>query len=389
MADEPVAGSGPGRAEEALEALAQRSKEDLGTRLRRVRFTILPIIQSALGAAIAWWVASGPIGHDQPFFAPIAALISLGGGLGQRLPRVVELMGGVAVGVLVGDLLIAWMGTGVLQIAVVVALAMTAAVFLGGGAVIVTQAASSAVLVATLIPPTEEQAVNLDRFVDALIGGGVGIIVSVLLVPLNPVSVARRQIDPLLSTLADLLDESATILAERDRPEASLLLARSRETQIAVDELHKALEGANEIARIAPVRWRKRGQLAGYLDAAVPIDHLSRNTRVLARHVISMLQRGEPVPDALPESLRALAGAIRLLRIDLARGEEPIESRTSAVVAAEYATHALDQTGGFAGQVVVAQTRSLAMDTLLATGLERKDAQKLLPDLPEGPVSYG
>lgn len=351
---------------------------------------MLPIVQSALGAALAWWIATGPlIGHEQPFFAPIAALISLGGGLGQRLPRVLELVGGVAVGVLVGDLLVASIGTGVLQVAVVVILAMVVAVFVGGGAVIVTQAASSAVLVATLVPPSGEQLVNLDRFVDTLIGGGVGIVVSVLLVPLNPVSSARRQIDPLLATLAELIEESATVIAARDRAAASLLLAKARETQFAVDELHTALEGANEVARIAPVRWRRRGQLASYLDAAVPVDHLSRNTRVLVRHLINMLQRGEPVPDELPQALRALGGAVRFLRLELERGQEPVESRTSAVVAAELATEALEQTGGFAGQVVVAQARSLSMDVLTATGLDRSEAQNLLPGLPEGPVSYG
>ncbi|MGH8829055.1 MAG: FUSC family protein, partial [Jiangellaceae bacterium] len=324
-----------------------------------------------------------------PFFAPIAALISLGGGLGQRLPRVAELVGGVALGVLVGDLLVAWIGSGVIQIAVVVALAMVAAVLVGGGAVVVSQAASSAVLVATLLPSSTEGVLNLDRFVDTLIGGGVGLFVSVLLLPVNPIATARREIDPLLGTLAELLEESATVLSERDRRAAALLLARARETQISVDDLHEALEGANEVARIAPVRWQKRGQLAAYLDAAVPVDHMSRNTRVLIRHAISMLQRAEPVPETLPQSLRALAGGIRLLRIDLGRGEEPIESRTSAVATAQMATEALDQTGGFAGQVVVAQVRSLALDLLMATGLSRDDAQALLPGLPEGPVSYG
>lgn len=78
-----------------------------------------------------------------------------------------------------------------------------------------------------------------------------------------------------------------------------------------------------------------------------------------------------------------------MLQMDLAAGAEPTEARSSAVAAAELATEALDQTGGFAGQVVVAQTRSMAVDLLRATGLDRDDAQRLLPSLPPGPVSYG
>ncbi|PZF79149.1 hypothetical protein C1I92_32665 [Jiangella anatolica] len=357
--------------------------------MRRVRLTALPIVQSALGAAVAWWLATiPPIDHPQPFFAPISALIVLGGGLGQRLPRVLELVGGVAVGVLVGDLLVSWIGGGVAQLALVVALAMVAALLIDGGPLIVTQAGASAVLVVALAP-ADPTGLNLDRFIDALVGCGVGLAISVLLLPLNPVSAARRQIDPLLTTVAEVLESAAQALAGRDRAAAAQALERARETQADVDAMHSALEGANEVARIAPVRWHKRGHLAAYLDVATPLDYMTRNVRVLCRHVISLLQRDEPVPRVLPQSLRALAGAVRLLRIDLERGDEPREARVSAIEAARMATEALEHTGGFAGQVVIAQVRSLAMDVLLSTGLTRDEAQELLPILPEGPVSYG
>ncbi|WP_053205314.1 FUSC family protein [Jiangella muralis] len=375
--------------DEGLDALAQRSKESAGTRLRRVRLTALPIVQSALGAALAWWLATiPPIDHAQPFFAPISALIILGGGLGQRLPRVLELVGGVAVGVLVGDLLVSWIGGGVVQLALVVALAMVAAVLVGSGALIITQAGASAVLVVALAP-ADPGGLDLDRFVDALVGCGVGLAISILLLPLNPVAAARRQIDPLLTTVAEVMESAAQALAGHDRTAATEALERARDTQADVDAMHSALEGANEVARIAPVRWQKRGHLAAYLDVATPLDHMTRNTRVLVRHVISLLQRDEPVPKVLPQSLRALAGAVRLLRIDLERGDEPREARVSAVESARMATEALDHTGGFAGQIVIAQIRSLAVDVLLATGLTRDEVLELLPGLPEGPVSYG
>jgi uncharacterized membrane protein YccC len=279
------------------------------------------------------------VGGDQSAGGPRAAVLRAdrGADLGGRRPRataarVVELVVGVAVGVLVGDLLVAWIRTGIAQIALVVALAMVAAVVLGGGAVIITQAGASAVLVATLTAP--EGGLDLDRFVDALVGGIVGLAVIAVLLPVNPVAAVRRELDPLLGTLADVIDECADALAE-------------------------------------------------------PIDHVARDLRVMARHVVSMLSRKEPVPPQRPKSLRALSGAVRLLRNDLAHGDELQESRGNAVAAAELATEALDETGGFAGQVVVAQTRSLAFDALRATGLEREKALRLLPSLPPGPVSDG
>lgn len=371
-----------------LDAIARRSRVDLAARFGRFRTAAPTIVQSAIAAALAWLVATSVLGHETPFFAPIAALISLGGGLGQRLPRVVELMIGVAVGVLVGDLLISVIGTGSWQILVIVLLAMSTAVLVGAGGLLLIQAGASAVLVATLVPATHD-AVTTDRFIDALVGGAIGVGVAGLLLPLNPVVAARRHVDPLLRTTAELLEASAAALDARDRDAASKLLIQARQTQIDVDKMHTALDGADEIARISPARWRKRGQLAAYLDVAVPLDYLTRNCRVMIRHIIGVLRRNEPIPDALPAAMRATAGSLRLLRTELEHNDEPEESRETAVAAADMATEALDETGGFSGQVVVAQVRSMAVDALMATGLTREEAGGLLPGLPEGPVSYG
>jgi uncharacterized membrane protein YgaE (UPF0421/DUF939 family) len=376
------------RGEEALETLAALSRQGVRERLHRLRHTALPIVQCAVGAALAWLIATNPpIDHEQPFFAPIAALISIDVGFGQRLPRVVELVAGVAVGVLVGDLLVAWIGTGVPQIVIIVGLAMAAAVLVDGGSMIVTQAGASAVLVATVTAPAVN-GVTLDRFVDTLVGGAVGLVVSVLLLPVNPVRAARRQIDPLLGTLAELMDDCERAMADADHSAAARTLEQARETQERIEAAQEALEGSSEVAMIAPVRWRAR-QLTGYLDASEPIDHIARDLRVMLRHTIAMIQREEPVPAKLPQAVRTLAGAIRLLRLELARDADTEDCRAAAITAAELATEALDHTGGFAGQIVVAQARALAVDVLRATGLDREQILKLLPALPEGPVSYG
>ena len=92
------------------------------------------------------------VGHPQPFFAPVAAMVCLGFSFGQRLRRVAEVMVGVAVGVGVGDLFVRIFGTGVPQIVFVVALAMSVAVLLGAGTLMSTQAGVQAAIVTTLLP---------------------------------------------------------------------------------------------------------------------------------------------------------------------------------------------------------------------------------------------
>ena len=108
----------------------------LRTRTRRLAYAFLPILQCGLAAGLAWFIANDLLEHPRPFFAPIAAAIALGTGMGRRVRRGVELVIGVVVGVGLGDLLIAQIGSGPWQIAAVVILAMSAAVFLDRGALV-------------------------------------------------------------------------------------------------------------------------------------------------------------------------------------------------------------------------------------------------------------
>ena len=105
-----------------------RFRDELSRRFRRLLRTGVPIVQCAVAAGLAWFLAHEVVGHITPFFAPVAAVVSLGVSLGQRMRRALELVVGVSIGVGVGDLLIAYIGSGSWQITLVVALAMSTAV---------------------------------------------------------------------------------------------------------------------------------------------------------------------------------------------------------------------------------------------------------------------
>jgi uncharacterized membrane protein YgaE (UPF0421/DUF939 family) len=112
-----------------IPALRRRIEVALG----RLRGGGWPILQTAVAASLAWTLATVVLGHESPFFASIATVISLGVAVGQEGRRAAELVFGVACGLAVADLLGLLIGTGPVQIGVVVALAMAAAVLLGGG----------------------------------------------------------------------------------------------------------------------------------------------------------------------------------------------------------------------------------------------------------------
>lgn len=359
---------------DTLNEFGQRSRATLTDRWRRVRRSLLFAAQAGLAAGLSWLVAFDLLHHVRPFFAPIAAVIALNVSIGQRLRRVVELVVGVALGILVGDALIYFIGMGAWQIGLAVAAAIVAAVFLGGGALLIGQAAASAVLVATLAPPSG--GIYYSRFFDALIGGVIGILVMALLLPVNPLTVIRKAVGPALDVVAYGLRECADALADGNRETADAALARLRTGEAAVTAFRDALTGAQEAATLAPVHWRRRAPLDQYLDAAVHVDHALRNARVLARRTDTVVRDGEEVPAGLVGALRTMADAITALRDDLAAGREPARSRELTLAAARAAADAYRGGLGFSGGVVVAQIRTMATDLLLASGLPQPVVEK-------------
>ena len=103
--------------------------------------------------ALAYFLATVVLGNEQPFFAPVAAVVTLGLAFGERGRRAFEVALGVVVGLGVADVLVRVIGVGAAQIAAVVALAMAAAVLVGERRLLVNQAAISAILVVALQPP--------------------------------------------------------------------------------------------------------------------------------------------------------------------------------------------------------------------------------------------
>ncbi len=347
---------------------------DLRDRLYRVRLDAVTAAQSGVSAGLAWLIAADVLDHVRPFFAPISAVVVLVGTVGRRLRRAVEMVFGVALGIAVGDALIYVIGVGPAQIAAVVALAILVASFLGVGGVAVGQAASSAVLVATLAPPTA--GIYYTRFVDALVGGGVGIVVMALVLPFNPLTRVRRAAGAALSALSDALVGVARALREGDQEPAEQALAVLREKDYEHQNLRDSLTVARETATLAPIRWRARPALSQYLDAAVHIERASRNVRVLARRAAVLVRDGEAVPPELPEALQALAGAVTTLRRELADGREPVRARQQILTAVALASAGYRQGVGFSGAVVVAQLRSAAVDLLVATGVDETGAAR-------------
>ncbi len=362
-----------------VEADAERSPvESVRRRLRRVSGSSLVVVQICLAAVAAWLIATELVGHLQPFFAPVAAVVTVTAGLGQRRRVMIELVLGVSVGILVGELLISLIGRGSWQLGLVVALAAVTAVLLDVGRLAVVQASTSAILLVTVTPTagaTGSPAVN--RFVDALIGGAVGLLATAL-VPANPVRRLDREVSAVLGELSSLLEASATALRWSDPGVAWTALQRGRALQGPLQALSDTASTARELSRISPLRWRQRDHVLLYARTLNHVDHAIRDARVLARRVHTMLRRGDRSGQVLVPVLESLAAAVRVFADDLAEEDRFDEVRQALLDTAREATAVLDTNQTLGVTVVVAQVRSLAADLMYATGLTALELDEML-----------
>ena len=350
------------------------ARTQLRLRLHELRRSTRVIVQATAAATLAFWVAQ-LIGHPSPFFAPIAALATVAVSLAQRMRRASELVLGNAIGIALADWLIAQIGIGTWQLGLVVALALIGANLAGGGPILIMQASSAAVLIATITPPTADQPFNSDRFVDALIGGTIGLIVSALFMPPDPARTAERATQPVLDALRLGLGRMSLAAERRDTAAAEDALVQLRATAPALATFQNGLAASRESVRLAPWYWSQRGVVASYALAGFHLDNTLRNLRVLARHLHNALDRDEPVPDGLPEQLDRLAAAVPQIGQVLAGDADPqdVQAVLFDVIAwAAQSPEAEREHGPFSAPIRI-QVRIAAADLLQASGLNRDE----------------
>jgi uncharacterized membrane protein YgaE (UPF0421/DUF939 family) len=81
-------------------------RSSLRSSLGRVRDTTWPLARAAVAAGIAWFLTQTVLGHPQPFFASVAAVVALAKDVGGRGIQATEMLVGVALGVATSELLV-------------------------------------------------------------------------------------------------------------------------------------------------------------------------------------------------------------------------------------------------------------------------------------------
>jgi uncharacterized membrane protein YgaE (UPF0421/DUF939 family) len=355
---------------------ARRGRDSLIDRVERWRSYWFLIAQTAVTAGLAWLVATELLNHEQPFFAPVAAIITLGVSYGQRMRRGIEISIGVAVGVLVGELFAIVFGSGVWQIIVVLVLAMSVATLLSSRQLIIIQACVQSVIVVTLAPTASE---GIGRWLDALVGCVLALVVATI-APSTPLRKPARLAARVLDDLAATLEAAATELKEFDEKAGDAVLEQARATEDALAELNDATAEGLAVVRQSPFRRRQLAGVEAYAQLSEPLGHASRNLRVLARRCAVALWRGEEVPAPYRKAMCELAEVMKFMSIELRAGRLPTKARDRLVQVGEKTSH-LSLTDSISAVVILAQVRSITADLLELTGLDYGEARELIPEM--------
>ena len=339
-------------------------RPEVERRLGRLRTRWVFLLQIGVGVLVAWLVASKLLGHANPFFAPVTAILCLGLTYGQRLRRIVEVTVGVAIGVLVGDLIVKVLGTGPLQMAVVVVLAMAIAIVVSSGQLLVIQAGVQSVFIVALVA---SQSAAFSRWLDAVVGGVVALVIGVV-APTSPVRRPRAEAARTVRAVSSTLRDVVAALRRRDR---------SIEEQLS--ELRTAAAEGVAVVRQSPLLRGHAPTAEAASALVVPLDRCVRNLRVLARRASVAIARDEAVPEHYVDLVETLADAAD----DLARvlDEHTLPSAARAVLERVAGRSArVDPTAGLSAEMIRGQVRSIVVDLLVVAGVDDDEALQLVPE---------
>jgi uncharacterized membrane protein YgaE (UPF0421/DUF939 family) len=355
----------------------------LDTARTRLRGRMVPIVQNAVAAVGAWLLATALLPDPRPAFAAIAAVIAVGVTHGQRAGRALQLIGGVLLGITIATLLISVIGTGAWQLGVLVILAMLTATAVGAGEMVVVESAVSAILLVALDPGAAE-GFSATRIAEGAIGGAVALAVSSFLFPPDPALAPGRAAQAMFVELGRALERIATALEARDPGAAERALIDARGIDDMIRSVEEEVTTGQETAKYTPPRRSSRVLLDRYARSIPQVDYAVRNTRVLARHVVSLVRDTEDVPAGLPDAVRDLSNSVWELAASYDAPSHAEPARRLAVQAAAGAAAIPEASTDLV--LVRGQLRSAAADLVRAAelvadedpGLEDRRTEELL-----------
>ncbi|WP_217597697.1 aromatic acid exporter family protein [Cohnella sp. GbtcB17] len=267
--------------------------------LRKLGFD-LQSFKSALACGLSWVLAVAVAPHSYPYFAPIAAILTLqvtvADSIQKGLYRIVGIVLGIGISLLVGQ----WLSVNAVTVALVVLAGLAVSNALRLNAQIGAQIGVSALLVLAFGNTNGYAAY---RILETLLGSAVAVAVNLALVPRDTTREALYAASGLGKRIAAVLRDYDEAVRGKRRP--AQVLEEARGLLLLIQRGNEATALARQSLKFVPLGRARRERVERVSAAMERLEHLSVQARGIARSLIELGEAAIRVPGLVP----ALAAA--------------------------------------------------------------------------------
>lgn len=260
---------------------------------------------ASFAGGLAWLICQWLLGQPKPIFAMVTAVICLAPNLPNHGKQAIGVIAGVTTGVVVGELsLLLAQPVPILHMVGVTFAAMVVASSFGAAPAIAIQSGVSAILVLTMGP----QVAGFTRLLDVLVGAGVGLVFSQILLTPDPVRLIDRAVRGLLDHIVAGLRQAERAVEAEDSARAQNAVNQFTKAHLAVVALGDGIALARSNAR-----WSLRGRLAAREVSEMAARYDRRGIRLYASALLfgealgnALRKKEAPPPPWIMEALQAV-----------------------------------------------------------------------------------
>ncbi|MBA9079183.1 aromatic acid exporter family protein [Rufibacter quisquiliarum] len=272
----------------------------------------LQIVKTALAASLSWWVATGLLHSQYPYFAAVAAIITVQVTVADSVDKATQRIVGIIGGVLLSMLLGHWFQVGAVSIFLVIFIGMAIAKALKMNPQIISQVAISSLLV--LAFGQTNQAYAFERIIETVLGSGMAVLINALIVPQNAVPDVEKSIlrftelsATTLTTLTALLDTTGPRW-KTGRSEVDALIKEA-------EDCRKTLKLGEQSLKYNPLLTHQRVRLSHLTETIVQLERITIQIRGIRRSLVDLradqvFRRDQPYAQQLHLALEATARCI-------------------------------------------------------------------------------
>ncbi|MEK0317662.1 FUSC family protein [Cohnella sp. 56] len=264
----------------------------------------LQTFKTALACGLSWLLAQSLTPHSYPYFAPIAAILTLQVTVADSIQKGIYRIVGIVVGIGISMIAGQWFSVNAATVAVVVFAGLAVSGALKLNSQIGSQIGVTALLVLAF---GNAHGYAAYRILETMIGSVAAIAVNLALVPRDTTREALNAASGLGKRIAAVLRDFDEALMGKRQP--AHVLGEARGLLQLIKRGNEATELARQSLKFVPLGRRRRERVERVSQAMERLEHISVQVRGIARSLLELeAAKGQPLE--LTEPLAAAAECV-------------------------------------------------------------------------------